>query len=177
MANMLEHLPHGALADKVLDTVNRQFDPSVSWNDARELMNAWGGKFILKGIQCKEDAVLAAEMGASGIVISNHGGRQLDGAVATLDLLPEIVDAVGSEVEVMIDGGITRGSDVIKALALGAKACLIGRAYLYGLGAGGEKGVTRCYEILRDEMTRVMQLIGCPDIRELGPHYLRRRIP
>lgn len=175
MANMLEHLPHGALADKVLDTVNRQFDPSVSWADARELMHAWGGKFILKGIQCKEDAILAAEMGATGIVISNHGGRQLDGAMATLDLLPEIVDAVGKDIEVIVDGGITRGSDIIKALALGAKACLIGRAYLYGLGAGGEKGVSRCYEILRDEMIRVMQLIGCHDIRELGPQYLRRR--
>jgi L-lactate dehydrogenase (cytochrome) len=177
MANMLQYLPHGALADKVLDKVNEQFDPSVSWEDARELMKAWGGKFILKGIQSKEDAILAAEMGASGIVISNHGGRQLDGAIATLDLLPEIVDAVGKDVEIMIDGGITRGSDVIKALALGAKACLIGRAYMYGLGAGGEKGVSRCYEILRDEMVRVMQLIGCSDVRELGPQYLRKRIP
>jgi L-lactate dehydrogenase (cytochrome) len=177
MANMLQHLPQGALADKVLDKVNEQFDASVTWEDARELMKAWGGKFILKGIQCKEDAVLAAEMGATGIVISNHGGRQLDGAAATLDLLPEIVEAVGKDIEVMIDGGITRGSDVIKALALGAKACLIGRAYLYGLGAGGEKGVTRCYDILREEMVRVMQLIGCSDISELGPQYLRKRIP
>jgi L-lactate dehydrogenase (cytochrome) len=177
MANMLQHLPHGALADKVLDKVNEQFDASVTWEDAQELMKTWGGKFILKGIQCKEDAILAAEMGASGIVISNHGGRQLDGAAATLDLLPEIVEAVGNDIEVMIDGGITRGSDVIKALALGAKACLVGRAYLYGLGAGGEKGVTRCYDILRDEMVRVMQLIGCSDVRELGPKYLRKRIP
>lgn len=177
MANMLEHLPHGALANKVIETVNEQFDASVTWEDAKDLMQALGGKFILKGIQCKEDAILAAEMGASGIVISNHGGRQLDGAAATLDLLPEIVAAVGNDVEVMIDGGITRGSDVIKALALGAKACLIGRAYMYGLGAGGEKGVTRCYDILRDEMIRVMQLIGCSDINQLGPQYLRKRIP
>jgi len=177
MANMVQHLPHGALADKVLEKVNEQFDASVTWEDARELMKAWGGKFILKGIQCKEDAILAAEMGASGIVISNHGGRQLDGAAATLDLLPEIVEAVGNDIEVMIDGGITRGSDVIKALALGAKACLVGRAYMYGLGAGGEKGVTRCYDILREEMVRVMQLIGCSDVRELGPQYLRKRIP
>ncbi len=177
MANMLEHLPHGALVDKVLETVNEQFNPSVTWEDARDLMKSWGGKFILKGIQCKEDAILAAEMGASGIVISNHGGRQLDGAPATLDLLPEIVDVVGKDIEVLIDGGISRGSDVIKALALGAKACLIGRAYMYGLGAGGEKGVSRCYDILREEMVRVMQLIGCSDIHELGPHYLRKRIP
>jgi L-lactate dehydrogenase (cytochrome) len=174
---MLEHLPHGALANKVIETVNEQFDASVTWEDAKDLMHSWGGKFILKGIQCKEDAILAAEMGASGIVISNHGGRQLDGAAATLDLLPEIVQAVGNDLEVMIDGGITRGSDVIKALALGAKACLIGRAYMYGLGAGGEKGVIRCYEILKDEMVRVMQLIGCSDINQLGPQYLRKRIP
>ena len=174
MANMVEHLPHGADALKVVDSVNQQFSASVTWEDAKELQKLWGGKFMLKGIQSVEDAVLAAEMGASGIILSNHGGRQLDGAPAGLDLLPDVVKAVGSDIEVIVDGGITRGSDVIKAIALGAKSVLIGRAYLYGLAAGGEAGVTKTYDILRDEMTRVMQLIGCSSLSELGEQHVKR---
>ncbi|MDA9120802.1 alpha-hydroxy-acid oxidizing protein [Flavobacteriales bacterium] len=174
MANMIEHLPHGADALKVVDSVNQQFSASVTWEDAKELQKLWGGKFMLKGIQSVEDAVLAAEMGATGIILSNHGGRQLDGAPAGLDLLPDVVKAVGSDIEVIVDGGITRGSDVIKAIALGAKSVLIGRAYLYGLAAGGEAGVTKTYDILRDEMTRVMQLIGCSSLSELGEQHVKR---
>ncbi len=176
MANLVEHLPHGAETIKVAETINRQFSPSVDWDDAKEIMHQWGGKFMLKGIQCAEDAVLAAEMGASGIILSNHGGRQLDGAPSALDILPEVVAAVGPDTEVIVDGGIQRGSDVIKAVALGAKAVLIGRAYLYGLAAGGEAGVTRTFDILRDEMTRVMQLIGCTSIRDLDDSYVRRHL-
>ena len=176
MANMVDHLPHGADALKVASTVNDQFSASVTWEDAKELQKLWGGKFMLKGIQSVEDAILAAEMGATGIILSNHGGRQLDGAPTGLDLLPDVVKAVGPNVEVIIDGGIMRGSDVIKAIALGASSVLIGRAYLYGLAAGGEAGVTRTYDILRDEMTRVMQLIGCSSIAELGPQYVKRHV-
>ncbi|MCF8278570.1 MAG: alpha-hydroxy-acid oxidizing protein [Flavobacteriales bacterium] len=176
MANMVEHLPHGAEALKVVETVNSQFRADVSWADAKEMQEQWNGKFMLKGIQSVADAVLAAEMGASGIILSNHGGRQLDGAPAGFDLLPEVVKAVGPNVEVIIDGGIQRGSDVIKAMALGASACLIGRAYLYGLAAGGEAGVTRTYDILRDEMERVMKLIGCPSLSELDASYVKRHV-
>jgi len=176
MANMVEHLPHGADALKVASTVNEQFSASVTWEDAKELQKLWGGKFILKGIQSVEDAILAAEMGATGIILSNHGGRQLDGAPAGLDLLPDVLKAVGPNMEVIVDGGIMRGSDVIKAIALGASSVLIGRAYLYGLAAGGEAGVSRAYDILRDEMIRVMQLIGCSSISELGPQHIKRHV-
>ena len=175
MANMIEHLPHGADALKTIDTVNSQFSAAVDWNEARKLLELWDGPFMLKGIQSVGDAVKAAELGASGIIISNHGGRQLDCAPATLDLLPGIVNAVGSQVEVLIDGGIHRGSDVIKAIALGARACLVGRAYLYGLAAGGEEGVTRAYEIMKDEMVRVMQLIGCRSLEDLDSGFVRKR--
>ena len=176
MANMTEHLPHGAYAAKVIEEVNEQLSSTVNWKDAAEMRKQWKGSFMLKGIQCVEDAVKAAEIGATGIIISNHGGRQLDGAPATLDLLPEVVKAVGNEMEVLIDGGIMRGSDVIKAIALGAKSVLVGRAYLYGLAAGGEAGVSRVFEILKDEMTRVMQLIGCTSIKDLNSSYIRPRI-
>jgi L-lactate dehydrogenase (cytochrome) len=176
MANMVGHLPHGADALKVVDSVNQQFSASVTWEDAKELQKNWSGKFMLKGIQSVPDAVLAAEMGASGIILSNHGGRQLDGAPTGLDLLPGVVKAVGADIEVIVDGGITRGSDVIKAIALGATSVLIGRAYLYGLAAGGEVGVTKTYDILRDEMTRVMQLIGCSSLSELGEQHVKHHI-
>lgn len=172
MANMINHLPHGANAMKVIDNVNEQFSATVNWEDVKELQQKWNGKFMLKGIQSVEDAVLAAEHGVSGIILSNHGGRQLDGAPAPLDLLPKVVEAVGSDVEVMMDGGIERGSDIIKAIALGANAVLIGKAYLYGLAAGGEAGVNRTFEILTDEMIRVMQLIGCTSISELTSSYV-----
>lgn len=176
MANMVEHLPHGADALKVVDTVNAQFRADVTWDDAKEMMQQWNGKFMLKGIQCKEDAIKAAELGVSGIILSNHGGRQLDGAPSGLDILPEVVEAVGNKVEVFVDGGITRGSDIIKAVALGAKGCLIGRAYLYGLAAGGEAGVTRVYDILKDEMERTMKLIGCRSVSELDASYVRKHL-
>lgn len=172
MANMINHLPHGANAMKVIDNVNEQFSATVNWEDVKELQQKWNGKFMLKGIQSVEDAVLAAEHGVSGIILSNHGGRQLDGSPAPLDLLPKVVEAVGSDVEVMMDGGIERGSDIIKAIALGANAVLIGKAYLYGLAAGGEAGVNRTFEILTDEMIRVMQLIGCTSISELTSSYV-----
>ena len=176
MANMIDHFPHRADAMKVIDNVNEQFRSSVTWDDAAAMRKQWNGYFMLKGIQSVADAVKAADIGATGIIISNHGGRQLDGAPATLDLLPEVVNAVGDKMEVMIDGGIMRGADVVKAIALGAKAVLVGRAYLYGLAAGGEKGVRRSFEILKDEIIRVMRLIGCTSLRELDNSYIRRRM-
>ena len=174
MANMAAHLPHGGDMEKTLDTVNGQFDPSVTWDDVKRLRDTWKGSFILKGIQCVEDAVRAVKMGATGIVLSNHGGRQLDGAPPAMDLLPEVMAAAGKKTEIIIDGGVRRGADVIKALALGATGCMIGRPYLYGLAAGGERGVTRALDIFRSEMERVMKLIGCDSVRKLNPGYVRR---
>lgn len=175
MANMIDHFPHRADAMKVIDNVNEQFRASVTWEDAAAMCKQWNGSFMLKGIQSVADAIKAVEIGATGIIISNHGGRQLDGAPATLELLPEVVQAVGDKLEVLIDGGIMRGADIVKALALGANAVLVGRAYLYGLAAGGEKGASRAFEILKDEIIRVMQLIGCTSIGELDHSYVRKR--
>lgn len=174
MANMLEFYPDATDALKVIDKVNEQFDPSITWENAKEIKQQWQGPFWLKGIQSLEDAKLAAELGVTGIIISNHAGRQLDGAPAALDILEEIVEAVGDQLEIVIDGGIMRGSDVIKALCLGANACMIGKAYLYGLAAGGEEGVQKSIDILNDEMRRVMALIGCNSISELNPSIIRK---
>ena len=178
MGNMTDYLPHGGDLQKVIDTINDQSDASVSWEDAKKIKDYWGeGPFLLKGIQSVEDAKKAVDIGASGIVLSNHGGRQLDGAPTALELLPRVKEAVKDQLEILIDGGITRGSDIIKAIALGADACMIGRAYLYGLAAGGEKGVDRALSILKEEMERVMALIGCRDINELNASYIERLSP
>lgn len=174
MANMLEHLPDDANAFKTIDVVNQQFDASVTWQDAEQLCAQWQGTFVLKGIQSVADAKRAAAMGASAIVLSNHGGRQLDGAPAALSILPAVVDAVSGDIEVLIDGGIRRGADIVKALALGANACMIGRPYLYGLAAGGEAGVSHSLEILRSEMERVMKLIGCDSLAKLDDSYVQK---
>lgn len=150
-----------------------QLDPSVDWDDLAWMIEQWGGPFAVKGIACAADAARAAEAGATGVIISNHGGRQLDQAPAPLEVLPEIVEAVDGRAEVILDGGVRRGSDVIKALALGADSCMIGRGYLYGLGAGGQAGVERALELLRDELRRTLALIGCTSVRELNRDYLR----
>lgn len=175
MANMIGYLPHGADAFKTIAKINEQFRTDVTWKDAEDMCRAWDGKFMLKGVQSVADAVKAKEIGATGIVLSNHGGRQLDGSPAAIDLLPEVRQAVGNDMEIIIDGGVRRGSDVVKAIALGANAVLVGRPYLYGLAAGGEAGVARCYEILRDETERVMKLIGCTSMSDLDSSYVRRR--
>jgi len=152
--------------------IHDQFDASVTWDDAQRLRDRWQGPFILKGIQSVEDAVSAVSIGATAIILSNHGGRQLDGAPVALELLPEIRTAVGDRLEILIDGGIRRGSDLVKAVALGADACLIGRAYLYGLAAGGEAGVERILQILKDEMCRTLRLLGCANLAELDSSYI-----
>lgn len=151
-----------------------QFDPSLSWDDVAWVKQEWGGPLILKGILDADDARLAVSAGADALVVSNHGGRQLDGAMSSIQALPAIVDAVGSEIEVMFDGGIRTGQDVLKALALGAKGCMVGRAFLYALGAMGEAGVTKMLEILQKELDVSMALTGAKDIQSLGPHNLVR---
>ncbi len=157
----------------LFDYINAQFDRSVTWDDAEAMMAQWDGKFLIKGILSAADAVRAVEAGATGIVVSNHGGRQLDGVPAPVEVLPEIVDAVAGRAEVILDGGIRRGTDVLKALALGATACMAGRPYLFGLAAGGEPGVARALEILRTEIVRDMTLLGVPQISDIDQRHLR----
>jgi L-lactate dehydrogenase (cytochrome) len=144
----------------------------VCWDDLRWLREVWGGPIVIKGVHTADDARRAVDAGANGLVVSNHGGRQLDGVAATLRVLPEVVDAVGDRIEVLMDSGIRRGSDVAKALCLGARAVLVGRAYAYGLGAGGEAGVTRAIEILRADLERTLKLLGCPSVRDLDTSYV-----
>jgi len=143
------------------------FDPSITWKDIEWARSIWRGPLIVKGILSPEDARLAAQSGADGVVVSNHGGRQLDGAPSTISVLPAIADAVGDRLTVIFDGGIRRGTDVLKALALGADACMIGRAFLYGLAAMGEAGVARSIEILKSEMDTSLALLGRRSIAEL----------
>ncbi|WP_439496524.1 alpha-hydroxy acid oxidase [Bosea sp. (in: a-proteobacteria)] len=149
-----------------------QFDPALSWDDVARIKDRWGGKLILKGILDPEDAELAARTGADALIVSNHGGRQLDGAVSSIAALPGIVEQVGGRMEVLMDGGIRSGQDVIKAVALGARGVLIGRAFLYGLGAMGEDGVTRCLDIIRKELDVTMALCGLRDIQQVDGNIL-----
>jgi L-lactate dehydrogenase (cytochrome) len=151
-----------------------QFDPTLSWADVEWVKSQWGGKLILKGILDAEDAKLAAGCGVDAIVVSNHGGRQLDGAVSSIRALPEVVEAVGDRTEVWFDGGIRSGQDVLKAVALGAKGTLIGKSFLYGLGAMGEEGVTLALEIIRKELDVTMALCGLKDIKDASPAILRQ---
>ncbi|HKS20594.1 MAG TPA: alpha-hydroxy acid oxidase [Bradyrhizobium sp.] len=152
--------------------INSQFDTTLSWKDIDWIRSIWPGKLILKGILDAEDAEEAAKTGAQALVVSNHGGRQLDGAPSSIEVLPEIVDAVGSKMEVMFDGGIRTGMDVMRALALGAKSCMIGRAYAYGLGAAGEAGVAKALDVLAKELTTTMGLCGINTIAEIDERVL-----
>ncbi|SFM51141.1 alpha-hydroxy acid oxidase [Rugamonas rubra] len=151
---------------------SQQFDLSLSWKDVEWIKQRWGGKLILKGIMDAEDARLAVESGADALVVSNHGGRQLDGAQSSIGALPAIVEAVGKHIEVHMDGGIRSGQDVIKALALGAKGVYIGRPFLYGLGAMGEQGVTKCLDIIRNELDLTMAFCGLRDIADVDQKIL-----
>ena len=147
----------------------------MNWNDAEELRKKWGKEFCLKGIMSVEDAKRAVDIGATGIIISNHGGRQLDGSRAPFDQLSEIVDAVGDKIDVICEGGITRGTHVLKALSLGAKACSGGKMYLYALAAGGQKGVEKALGNLHSEMIRDMKLMGCTKVSDLSRNNIRFR--
>ncbi len=159
----------------VADLINRVFDPTVTIADFGWLRDAWKGPLVIKGIQTVDDARAVVDAGADAIVISNHGGRQLDRAPTPLEQLPAIAAAVGDRAEVFVDGGIMSGADVVAAVAMGARAALVGRAYLYGLMAGGERGVARAGELLRKEAVRTMQLLGVASVAELGPERVRLR--
>jgi L-lactate dehydrogenase (cytochrome) len=159
----------------VAELINQVFDPALNFDDLAWLRSAWPKRLLVKGVQCVDDAKAVVDLGVDGLVISNHGGRQLDRAPVPLELLPGIVDAVGDRAEVYMDGGVRSGSDIVAAVALGAKACLIGRAYLYGLMAGGHRGVQRVADILSTEVRRTMQLLGVNTISELGRDYIRIR--
>ncbi|HKU27426.1 MAG TPA: alpha-hydroxy acid oxidase [Candidatus Sulfotelmatobacter sp.] len=145
---------------------------TVTWQDLRWIRELWSGPLIIKGVMTAEDARHAVDEGASAIVVSNHGGRQLDGVPASIQILPEVVAAVNGQIEVLMDGGIRRGSDVVKAICLGARAVLIGRAYAYGLAAGGPAGVARAIQMLRSEIDRTLKLLGCPSVTALDPSYV-----
>jgi L-lactate dehydrogenase (cytochrome) len=151
---------------------NSQFDPALNWKDVDWVRSLWPGKLILKGILDVEDAKVAAQTGASALVVSNHGGRQLDGAPSSISALPKIADAVGAQIEVMFDGGIRSGQDVLRALALGARSCLIGRSYVYGLGAYGQEGVAKAIDILAKELDVSMALTGMINVRQLNRSIL-----
>ena len=144
----------------------------VSWDDFRWIREAWGGPIVAKGVHTADDARQAIDHGASAVIVSNHGGRQLDGVAPTLRVLPEVIEAVNGQIEVLLDSGIRRGSDIVKALSLGARAVLIGRAYAWGLGAAGGAGVTRAIEILRADIIRTMKLLGCASVRELDRSFV-----
>jgi L-lactate dehydrogenase (cytochrome) len=146
---------------------NQQFDPALNWKDVEWIKKIWPGKLIIKGILNVEDARTAVKLGADAIVVSNHGGRQLDGAPSSITALPAIADAVGADTEVLFDGGIRTGADILRALGLGARACLIGRAYIYGLGAGGKKGVAKAIDILKSELSVAMALTGKNKIADI----------
>ncbi len=149
-----------------------QFDPTLSWKDVEWVKSLWPGKLLLKGILDVEDARIAVRTGADAISVSNHGGRQLDGAPSAIASLPRVVDAVGSDIEVMFDSGVRTGSDMMRALALGARSCIVGRSYIYGLGAAGQAGVARAIEILRKELDVTMALCGVNSVGEIGRHVL-----
>jgi len=172
--NLQEFLPpghHSALVGAKYSF--SQINPRLSWKDVERIRSRWSAKLVVKGLLCVEDARRAADAGADGIVLSNHGGRQLDGAASSVELLPAVASELGDKLTVMVDGGFRRGTDILKALALGADAVWLGRATLYGLAAGGEAGVTHALGILRAEMERAMTLLGCHTLADLGRHLIR----
>ena len=158
----------GTDAVSLADYVNSQFDPSLSWRDVDWMRSLWDGPLVVKGIQTVEDARIAADAGIEAVALSNHGGRQLDSAPATLDLVAPVADAVGDRVEIICDGGVRRGSDIVKAVALGARACMAGRAYLYGLGAAGERGVDHVLGLLAQDVRRTLALLGVRRVGDLS---------
>ncbi len=170
-----EHVDMSGGAMSIGHYFTEMLDPSMNWNDVAEMVRAWNGQFCLKGVMSVADAKRAAEIGCTGIVISNHGGRQLDGSRAPFDQLAEIVDAVGDRIDVLMDGGVQRGSHVLKALSLGAKAVGVGRFYLFPLAAAGQAGVERALGLMRAEIERDMKLMGCTSISQLTRDNLRFR--
>jgi (S)-mandelate dehydrogenase len=174
MENLLGFTPQATSAAAIASSVGRNYDPSFDWDGLRAIRDAWPGPLIVKGMVRPDDAQRAAQMGCDAIVVSNHGGRQLDGGIATLDALPAVVAAVNGKIPVLLDGGIRRGSDIVKALALGAQAVLVGRATLFGACAAGEPGARRALEILAEELARTMRLCGAARVADIGPQLLTR---
>jgi L-lactate dehydrogenase (cytochrome) len=170
--NIAGHYPGMDNVTVLSKWIAEQFDATLNWKDVEWIKSLWPGKLILKGILDVEDARIAAKTGAEALIVSNHGGRQLDGAPSSISMLPPIVEAVGSDIEVMFDGGIRSGQDLARALALGARSCLSGRAYIYGLGAGGQAGVARAIEIMRNELDTTMALMGVTKIADIGRHVI-----
>jgi L-lactate dehydrogenase (cytochrome) len=170
--NIVGHASNVSDMSSLSSWTAQQFDLSLSWKDVEWIKQCWGGKLIIKGIMDEEDARLAVNSGADALIVSNHGGRQLDGALSSIRALPAIVDAVGDKIEVQLDGGIRSGQDVIKAIALGAKGVYIGRPFLYGLGALGEAGVTKCLEIISNELDLTMAFCGLTDIKKVDRKIL-----
>lgn len=173
-ASLREFLPSGA--DSALQGVRfmgTQINPMLNWADIERMRTRWRGKLLVKGLLHVDDAKRAVDVGCDGVVLGNHGGRQLDSCVTGIEIVGEVADAVGDKLTVIVDGGFRRGSDVLKALALGADAVMIGRAALYGLAAGGEPGVAHALNLLRNEMQRALTLLGCHNLDELGPHLIR----
>jgi L-lactate dehydrogenase (cytochrome) len=170
--NIVGHATSVSDMSSLSSWTSQQFDPALSWADVEWIKKRWDGKLIIKGIMDPEDARLAVESGADALIVSNHGGRQLDGAQSSIGALPAIVDTVGKRIEVHMDGGIRSGQDVIRALALGAKGVYIGRPFLYGLGAMGEAGVTRCLEIIRNELDLTMAFCGLRDVQHVDKNIL-----
>ncbi|WP_088288056.1 alpha-hydroxy acid oxidase [Kineosporia sp. A_224] len=171
----LEFASFRSSGGSVSDLASRIFDPTATVADVAWLRGAWPGKLVVKGVQCADDARAVVDAGADGVVVSNHGGRQLDRAPVPLEVLPEVVAAVGDRAEVYLDGGVLSGADVVAGIASGANAVLVGRAYLYGLMAGGERGVQRVHDILRAEVRHTMQLLGVTRVADLGPEHVRLR--
>lgn len=173
LANVKQRIQNNDLLS-VMRYVHQQFDRSVVWKDAEDIIQQWGKPFAIKGILSVADAKRAAEIGASAVMLSNHGGRQLDGCAAPFDVLPAVADALADRLEIIVDGGVQRGSQVLKALALGAKACSMGRAYLFPLAAGGQVGVERALSLLKAEIERDMILMGCARLSDLTPEQVMR---
>ncbi|MFN6925131.1 MAG: L-lactate dehydrogenase [Tabrizicola sp.] len=170
--NIVGHVKNVTSLADLTAWANEQFDPKLDWKKVARIRDQWKGKFILKGVLDPEDAKMAADAGADAVVVSNHGGRQLDGALSSIRMLPSIVRAIGDQTEVWLDSGIRSGQDVLKALSLGAKGTMIGRAYIHGLGAMGEAGVTAALEVIRKEMDITMALCGERDVKDMGRHNL-----
>ncbi|HWL04478.1 MAG TPA: alpha-hydroxy acid oxidase [Xanthobacteraceae bacterium] len=170
--NLAGHVKGMESVNSLAQWTSQQFDPSLNWKDLDWIRAEWPGKLVLKGILDPEDARQAVAAGAQAVVVSNHGGRQLDGAPSSISMLPKVADAVGSQTEVLFDGGVRSGQDIMRALALGAKSCLIGRSYVYGLGAGGQAGVTRALDILRGELDVSMALTGVHNVQDIDGRVL-----
>jgi L-lactate dehydrogenase (cytochrome) len=170
--NLAGHVKDMDGVTSLAEWTNSQFDPALNWNDVAWIKSMWPGKLIIKGILDVEDARIAVDLGADALVVSNHGGRQLDGASSSIGALPKIADAVGAQIEIMMDGGIRTGADIMRALALGARSCMIGRAYAWGLGAGGKAGVAKTIDILKKELDITMALCGVNRTADIGPQVL-----